>query len=169
MPNQLDSVRILLAGIAGLLVVATILLVDGDAARSGLIVIAVLIATVAALLPLLRGRLELGGLKTELREDVTEAVEEAGADKGLAADELEDLARNVADRVLAKQPKPSARAPAQAGAPALDCGYMECTECQTLAPLNNVPPPRKLNSEISTILTMPRCRKCGASTWRMPR
>jgi hypothetical protein len=84
------------------------LLIDGDAARSGLLVLAVLVATVAALLPIIRGRLELGGLKTELREDVAEAVEEAGAAKGIATDELEELARNVADRVIAKQPKPPA-------------------------------------------------------------
>ena len=110
----------MLFAIACLLVLGARLLVDGDAARSGLLVLAVLVATVAALLPIIRGRLELGGLKTELREDVTEAVEEAGAGKGIAADELEDLARNVADRVIAKQPKPAAVPLASGGGAPMD-------------------------------------------------
>ena len=162
--NPVRFAQLVVALTGGLAGVAAATLVDGDAARGGLVGLGALCFVLAALLPLLTGRLKVGGLEGELREDLAETLTEAGSREGVEPEKMDRLVRSV-DQVLQRlssQPPPMAGPAGKAGE------VMVCAKCGVIARLEPPPPQRITRMTPADSLIYPSCRACGSMQFKLP-
>ena len=148
------------------LAAASIWLLDDDAVRGTVLVLGALLLVLSLLLPLLTGKVKLGALEAELREDVTEAIVESGSQEGVDEATLQRVATTAADAVVKRVPTLSS--PATRGE---HSDIMVCAECGVMARyVTPAPPPRMLGDFRSTALalTAPRCANCGSQHFKLP-
>jgi hypothetical protein len=167
-PNPLHRAQLVTAAIGVALAVAAVLAVDSDAARATLFVLAASCALLAALLPIITGRLKLGGFEAELRDDIAHVIAEKGSQEGVDPEKIDRLVRSV-DQVLARLPSsPSDEQPKRPPPRRSSAGdVMVCADCGVLARLEP-PPPQGLGSDAMTRVFGPKCRNCGSTTFRLP-
>lgn len=160
MPNRLQRARLTFVLVAVLLGLSAILLVHGDAARAALVTLAAVCLVLAVLFPFITGRLKLGPLEADLREDVADTIVETASREGIDPATLDRIATSAAEAVVKKIPSTSS-------SPSGRRDVMVCTKCGVLARLEPPPAQSIAKGNLTNILG-PYCRACGSLTFKLP-
>jgi hypothetical protein len=153
-PNPLQRAQIVLVVVAVLVGASAAFLVNADGAQAGLVGFSAVCGVLAVLLPMLGGRLKLGPMEADLREDVAHQIVEAGQAEGIDGETLERVASAAAEAVANRLPPASASA-----------GIMVCANCGVIAALEAPPIQHPADG---LWRAGPNCRGCFGSTFKLP-